>query len=421
MSSSPLSRTIAFIALAIVAALAIVSPASAAPRVTPYKLPADFALPNHLTTGPDGAMWITDSSLGQIWRIAKNGKIRHYDLGDMPSGITTAYGSMWVADAGGDAIHRVETDGSSTAYPLPAGSFPIDIVKGADGALWFTESRSNQIGRITTDGHVDEYPIPTANAFAADIAAGPDGAIYFSEQLGGKVGRVTTDGTITEYTMPGDTPMPGAIVSIDGVLYVTDYNNTTIDRMTTAGEFTDVFELPRENATPLAMVAGVDGALYIAEHSTGSVSRMTLDGTFTKRYKVPGGWPDSIANGPDGAIWVGQGNIGQVTRLDVGLDAPVTASATTFSARAGKTASHTVATFTDADPNARPSDYAVTINWGDGETSGGSVRRAADGSFIVRGRHTYEKKGTRRVLVLITDGVGKGIDARVASTAVVSS
>jgi streptogramin lyase len=65
MSSSPISRTIALIALAIVAALAAVSPASAAPRVTPYKLPADFALPNHLTTGPDGAVWITDSSLGQ--------------------------------------------------------------------------------------------------------------------------------------------------------------------------------------------------------------------------------------------------------------------------------------------------------------------------------------------------------------------
>jgi virginiamycin B lyase len=420
MSSSPLSRTIAFVALAIVALLAAVSPASAAPRVTPYKLPADFALPNDLTTGPDGAVWVTDSSLGQIWRIAKNGKIRHYDLGQMPGGITTAYGSMWVADSGGDAIHRVETDGSSTRYPLPAGSFPIGIVKGADGALWFTEGHSNQIGRMTTDGHVDEYPIPTANAFAADIAAGPDGAIYFSEQLGGKIGRITTDGTVTEYTMPGTFPMPGGIVSIDGALYVTDYNNSTIDRMTTGGEFTDVFTLPRENATPLSMVAGVDGALYIAEHSTGSISRMTLDGTFTKRYKVPGGYPDAIANGPDGALWIAQGDVGQVTRLDVGLDAPVTATATTFEARVGKPATHTVATFIDADPNARPGDYAITINWGDGETSGGTVRRAADGSFVVRGRHTYDKKGTRRVLVLITDGVGKGIDARVASTAVVS-
>src|ERR1044071_754362 len=122
MSSSTLPRTIALIALAIVAALtAIVSPASAAPKVTPYKLPADFALPNHLTTGPDGAMWVTDSSLGRIWKIAKSGKIRHYELGEMPVGITSAYGSLWVTDASDDAIVRVETDGSSKPYPRPAG------------------------------------------------------------------------------------------------------------------------------------------------------------------------------------------------------------------------------------------------------------------------------------------------------------
>jgi hypothetical protein len=167
------------------------------------------------------------------------------------------------------------------------------------------------------------------------------------------------------------------------------------------------------------MVAGVDGALYVAEHSTGSISRMTLDGTFTKRYRLPGGSPDSIANGPDGSLWVGQGDIGQVTRLDVGLDAPVTAHGTSFTARTGVTATHTVAEFTDADPNARASDYAVTINWGDGSTTGGTVARKADGSFTVRGRHTYEKKGTRRVTVRITDGVGRGLDAKVTSTAVV--
>jgi hypothetical protein len=190
--------------------------------------------------------------------------------------------------------------------------------------------------------------------------------------------------------------------------------------MTTAGEVTDSFELPRENADPLAMIAGPDGALYISEHMTGVVSRMTLDGTFTKRYRVPGGWPDSIANGPDGSLWVGVGNFGRVVKLDLGLDYPVTAHGTTFTARAGVTATHTVAAFTDADPDARASDYDATISWGDGSTTAGSVQRASDGSFAVRGRHAYDKKGTRRVVVRVTDGVGRGLDAKVTSSAVVS-
>src|SRR5262245_37695653 len=130
----------------------------------------------------------------------------------MPAGITTADGSMWVADAGGDAIHRVETDGSSQTYPLRDGAFPIDIVEGADGALWFSEGRSATVGRITTDGEVTEYPLPSGgDAWAADIAAGPDGAIYVSE-ITGKVARVTMTGDVTEYALPGAQALPGPIV-----------------------------------------------------------------------------------------------------------------------------------------------------------------------------------------------------------------
>lgn len=88
--------------------------------------------------------------------------------------------------------------------------------------------------------------------------------------------------------------------------------------MTTGGEFTYEYPLPRELADPLAMVAGPDGALYIAEYTTGNVSRMTLDGTFTTRYKIRGGYPDALLAGADGALWIAQGDIGQVSRLDLG-------------------------------------------------------------------------------------------------------
>jgi virginiamycin B lyase len=419
-----LLRALALAALAVVATLAaLASPASAiSSKVTEYKLPAEFALPNDLVTGPDGAVWVTDSSLGRIWRISTKGKIRSYELGQMPSGITVADGSMWVADAGGDAIHRVETDGSSKTYPLRDGAFPVDIVQGADGALWFSEGRSATVGRISTDGAISEYPLPSGgDAWAADIAAGPDGAIYVSE-ITGKVARVTMAGDVTEYALPGEQALPGPIVAAGGALYVSDRNNNTINRMTTAGQFTDAFVVPRENADPLAMALGPDGALYISEHMTGVISRMTLDGTFIKVAKLRGEFPspDSLIVGPDAALWINQGNWGKVTRLDAGLDFPVTADGTTFTAKAGRCATHTVATFTDADPNARARDYDVTIGWGDGSKSDGRVRRTADGSFKVRARHAYAKAGTRKVTVTITDHVGKGIDAKVVSSAIVS-
>ena len=46
--------------------------------------------------------------------------------------------------------------------------------------------------------------------------------------------------------------------------------------------------------------------------------------------------------------------------------------------------------------------------------------RAGDGWFAVRGRHAYAKPGTRKVTVTITDHVGKGVDAKVVSSAIVS-
>jgi streptogramin lyase len=411
-----LPRVAAVIAMVVIAGLSATT-ANASQRLTTYKLP-DSASPSDMVVGPDGATWVT--SYGQINRISANGRIRSYELGEQPGAIAVADGSMWVADAGGDAIHRVETDGSSQAYPLDTGAFPISITAGPDGALWFTEGRGDAIGRITVDGEITEYPLPSTGAFAGDITAGPDGALYFSEAVTGKVGRITTGGAVTEYDVPGEDPLPGAIVAgPDGALYVAERNDNVISRMTTAGEFTAEYELPRENTDPLSMVKGVDGALYISEFMGGVVSRMTFDGTFTKAYRIPGGFNDRIISAPDGALWVAQGSQGKVSRLDIGLDYPVTAAGTTFEARAGKSVNATVATFTDADPNARARDYDALISWGDGDRSYGTVQRLADGSFAVKGKHTYAKKGSRKVVVRITDGVGKGFDAKVTSWAIV--
>ncbi|MGC8642304.1 MAG: TIGR03118 family protein, partial [Isosphaeraceae bacterium] len=65
------------------------------------------------------------------------------------------------------------------------------------------------------------------------------------------------------------------------------------------------------------------------------------------------------------------------------------------------------AQFTDADVNARSSNFTAVINWGDGTTSPGSI--ASQGSlngsplFTVTGTHTYDEAGNYPVVVSITD------------------
>ena len=73
-----------------------------------------------ITTGPDGALWFTESYSGKIARIS--------------------------------------TSGSITEHALPnAEASPNIIVAGPNAALWFTEGGANNIGRITTDARVTEY------------------------------------------------------------------------------------------------------------------------------------------------------------------------------------------------------------------------------------------------------------------------
>jgi hypothetical protein len=63
----------------------------------------------------------------------------------------------------------------------------------------------------------------------------------------------------------------------------------------------------------------------------------------------------------------------------------------------------TVATFSDANPNATASEFMATIQWGDGTTSPGAIVANADGTFSVQGSHTYTAKGPVTLSVSISD------------------
>jgi hypothetical protein len=63
----------------------------------------------------------------------------------------------------------------------------------------------------------------------------------------------------------------------------------------------------------------------------------------------------------------------------------------------------TTATFVDADPNGTVSDYAATIDWGDGTHSTGGVSGLDGGPFAVTATHAYETTGPFTVTTTIDD------------------
>jgi 6-phosphogluconolactonase (cycloisomerase 2 family) len=98
------------------------------------------------------------------------------------------------------------------------------------------------------------------------------------------------------------------------------------------------------------------------------------------------------------------------------LDAPLVLKNTAVSAVAGAPFSGPVASFTDADPNAAAGKYTVTIQWGDGAITAGTVQANGAGSFTVLGSHIYNSSGSRVINVLIQDVGGSFATAHTPAT-----
>jgi hypothetical protein len=93
-------------------------------------------------------------------------------------------------------------------------------------------------------------------------------------------------------------------------------------------------------------------------------------------------------------------------------DAPLTATGAAPAATEGASFTGVVASFRDADPQGRATDFTATIDWGDGSTTPGTVATGAASGFDVRGSHTYAEEGPYVVRVNITDAGGSSATAQ---------
>jgi hypothetical protein len=113
--------------------------------------------------------------------------------------------------------------------------------------------------------------------------------------------------------------------------------------------------------------------------------------------------------------YTGPGNTVTISEADA-----LTMTGSSFTARAGRPFSGSVATFTDTNHAALASDFTSTINWGDGTTTSGTVTGPSGGPFTVTGSHTYKPAGTFRVTVTAADDPPGTATASATATATVT-
>jgi len=239
-----------------------------------------------ITTGPDGALWITDGYNQQILRMTTTGDFTAYRLRGYVAPISITTGpdkALWFTEYG--AVGRITTKGKVTTYVLNGGL--NDITAGPDGALWFTEAKAGKIGRITTRGKITEYTNGiSAGATPWSIAAGPDGALWFTEALGGRIGRITTQGHVTEYSSgitPAEQP-DGIAAGPDDAMWFTEFESSgsyqisasKIGRITISGKIHEYSRGLTISAEPTDITAGPDGNIWFVESARNRVGRATI-------------------------------------------------------------------------------------------------------------------------------------------------
>ncbi len=254
-----------------------------------YNLPST-TYPQYIATGPDGALWFTDSVDNRIGRITTTGSVVTYNVTGVPQGITngpTGNGNLWFtlqSSTNGvpDAIGKISPTGTITTYNLPTtDGAPSQIAVGPDGNLWFTESFGDKIGRINpTTNQFAEFNVPTANASPTGIVAGPDGNLWFTETAANKIGRITPTGNITEYSVPTASSSPSGItVGSDGNVWFTEAA-TGASKIANINPTTGAireFPVPTSGSSPTNITKGPDGNIWFTEFNANQIGQLVLN------------------------------------------------------------------------------------------------------------------------------------------------
>lgn len=224
---------------------------------------------------------------------------------DAPRGIAVdRAGNTYVADANNNTIRKITRAGAVTTLAGAAGergrtdgagadarfSEPFGLAVDAAGVLYVADNLNNAIRRVTPDGVVTTL-------------AG-----------GGAAGTADGTGTAARFHEPR-----GVAVDTDGTVYVTDYENHTIRKITPAGVVTTLAGSPDVQGTadgtgaaarfrgPMGVAVDGTGIVYVADSGNRAIRKITAAGVVTT-LRLSGtalSEPRGIAVDSAGTIYVG--------------------------------------------------------------------------------------------------------------------
>jgi sugar lactone lactonase YvrE len=341
-------------------------------------LAASFDQPHGLANDASGNVYVSDTGNHTIRKITRDGVVTTLagtaraslsgssdGIGaaasfDGPSGIATdASGNVYVADFLNNTIRKITPAGLVTTFAGKAGvkgsldgigaaasfSGPGGVATDASGNVFVADSFNNSIRKITPAGVVTGVAgtagvigladgIGALASFAGPygIATDASGNVYVSDVNNNTIRKITKEGVVTTLAgtagVTGRADGIGAAASFDGPsglatdvggnVYVSDYYNNTIRKITPAGLVTTLAGTAgvKGSADGIGAAASFDGPdgiafdasgnMYVADYFNNTIRKITptglvttLAGTTGVASFKPGALP-GVINGPLG-------------------------------------------------------------------------------------------------------------------------
>ena len=352
-------------------------------RITPGGVVTQFVqglsgyAPFSITAGPDGALYFCDGG-NNIGRITTQGAVTIIPVTPDATGVTSvaagADGNIWFTQEYDRAIGKLDLATlKTTLYTDPSISEPGNLVAGPDGALDFVNTFpspnttiSSEPEKITTSGVITPFPNTVAlETRIGQLAPGPDGNVYFVETVGDRIGQIVLPQTsLTSLGGPEITPTQGRPF------------------VGTVATFTE--------ASPIATAANFDAVI---DWGDGTAPDLVATTESNGVFRVPGSHTYA-AFGPY-AVTVTVFNAAgfRSTQILAYSGAAIVGTGLPIAAVAQRTFTQAVASFTDAGSPRPPGSYLLTINWGDGTSSPGTLGVGPGGQLEVIGTHAYAAPG----------------------------
>jgi DNA-binding SARP family transcriptional activator/ABC-type transport system substrate-binding protein len=230
-------------------------------------------------------------------------------LARAPAALASGMGSLWVADASGATVSRIDPETGNVVDRIHVAGEPGSIVAGG-GAIWVASTVGGTISRIDPDTDTVTQSVGLGGASAAAVAFG-GGSLWVADptdqtliELEPRMGSVRRTWTLDL--------RPTTLAVGDGVVWVGDYTANLVEQI--AAGSGETLSTTHVGNGPAALASVADG-VWVANALDGTVSRIdSRTAAITATLPVGGSPTALVAAGR--SVWAALQYSGTVVRID---------------------------------------------------------------------------------------------------------